>query len=305
VPPRGPGFLTGILLGVLAGIALVSALPSLGQNVRAFATELGVGKASASSPGVRNAGVPANPATPAPAKASAPALRPMVFPAYRPLTVGVFGDSMADGLWAGLYRQMKDGKTFEVVKFSRASTGLSRYDYVDIQAKTAGQLATRKVDIAVIMFGTNDIQGIVQGKTAHAFNTPGWRAIYVSRIDNLVGLLRRQGAVVYWVGLPKMRGATFDHNTQILNAIYAERMAALGVPFIPTTPVTVDKAGAYNAYLPSGGQPRLMRAQDGIHMTMVGYLRVASPVSSRITADVARASPPPIKASSDLKAAGH
>ena len=52
------------------------------------------------------------------------------------LTIGVFGDSMADGLWAALYRDLGDLDGVDVVKFSEVSTGLSRYDYVDIQAKS-------------------------------------------------------------------------------------------------------------------------------------------------------------------------
>jgi hypothetical protein len=211
----------------------------------------------------------------------------------RPLTIGVFGDSMADGLWAGLYRQMKDGKTYDVVKFSRPSTGISRYDYVDVQARTAEQLAGRHVDVAVIMFGTNDEQGIIQGRSVLQFNTPAWRQVYEGRIDALVGLLRRQGAVVYWVGLPKMGRVGFDQRAQILNSIYAYKMSQLGVPFIPTVSSTVNEAGVYDAYLTSGGRKTLMRAKDGIHMTMAGYLRIAAPVSSRIRNDVAAASTRP------------
>ena len=203
------------------------------------------------------------------------------------LTIGVFGDSMGDGLWAGLYREMRDGKNYDVVRFSQPSTGLSRYDYVDIQEKTADQLASRHVDIAVVLFGTNDEQGIIDGRTVYAFNTPGWRQIYEARIDTLIGTLKRQGAVVYWVGLPKMGRDGFDQRVGILNAIFAERAAANGVPFISTVPYTIDAKGEYDAYLPSDGRRVLMRARDGIHMTMAGYMRMASPVTQRIRADVA------------------
>ena len=36
-----------------------------------------------------------------------------------------------------------------------------------------------------------------------------------------------------------------------------------------------------------------MRAKDGIHMTMLGYLRIAAPVASSIRRDLASAAPPP------------
>ncbi|HWE46940.1 MAG TPA: DUF459 domain-containing protein, partial [Caulobacteraceae bacterium] len=177
---------------------------------------------------------------------------------------------------------------YDVVRFSQPSTGISRYDYVDVQEKTQTQLAQRHVDIAVVLFGTNDEQGIIDGRTVYAFNTPGWRQIYQQRVDNLIGLLKRQGATVYWVGLPKMGRNGFDQRAGILNAIFAQRAAANGIPFISTVPYTVNAQGGYDDYLPGEkGRRVLMRARDGIHMTMAGYLRIASPVTQRIRADVA------------------
>jgi hypothetical protein len=235
------------------------------------------------------------PVPPSSGDTAAPPSTPVAAPTFapipagdHPLTIGVFGDSLADGLWAGLYRQMRDGDHVDVVKFSQVATGLTRYDYVDVQQKTEGQLAKKHVDVAVILFGTNDQQGIIQDGKVFAFGTPGWRDIYVRRIDTLVATLRRQGATVYWVGLPKMRADGFDKRAQILNAIYQERMGALGVRFIPTDGATEDNHGAYAAYLPSGPSNKmtLMRANDGMHMSMPGYLRIATPVAASIRADL-------------------
>ena len=33
-------------------------------------------------------------------------------PAARPVVIGVFGDSLGDGLWAGLSQQLRDGGTY-------------------------------------------------------------------------------------------------------------------------------------------------------------------------------------------------
>ena len=102
-----------------------------------------------------------------------------------PLTVGVFGDSLGDGVWAGLYRDLHGDKSLDVVRLSQVSTGISRYNYVDIQAKTESQLAARHVDIAVVMFGANDQQGIVDGGQIYPFGTDGWKAAYGRRVDKL------------------------------------------------------------------------------------------------------------------------
>jgi hypothetical protein len=246
------------------------------------------------------------PAPPASAlSAEAPAFAPL--PAGdHPLTVGVFGDSLADGLWAGLYRQMRDGQHVEVVKFSQPATGLTRYDYVDVQAKTKAQLAQRHVDVAVVLFGTNDQQGIVDGGHVYPFGTPGWRQVYGARVDALAALLKAEGAAVYWVGLPKMRAEGFDAKARLIDAVIQQRMAADGVRFIPLDAVTEDRTGAYAAYLPAGadGRMTLMRANDGIHMSMPGYLRIATPVSASIRADLAERGGPAVGGPAISAAAG-
>lgn len=276
-----PGLVTGLVIGFLTGAGVLIAAPGIGEQVRGAIGELAGNSANASAP---------PPKTPEPIKVAKPQI---VFPNDRPLTIGVFGDSMADGIWAAMYRHLHNNDRYDVVRFSRASTGLARYDYVDVEAETTAQLATRKVDIAVICIGANDGQGIAEGRTAHPFNSPEWRALYAARIDRLVAVLRAQGTVVYWVGLPKMKRAGQDAKAQVLNALYAERMAALGVPFFPTVALTVDGEGAYDAYLQTANGKRLMRAQDGIHMTTAGYLRLAMPVTERIAEDVARYTPAP------------
>jgi hypothetical protein len=294
----GKGF-AGFVLGALVGVAVGAWFGSGGtlfspkpKAVEAAASpaDAPIAPQKAPAPVVASA----TPAVAASAPASVPVQTKFVMPAPgKPVTIGVFGDSMADGLWAGLYREVRDGKSYDVVRFSQPSTGISRYDYVDIQEKTADQLASRHVDIAVVLFGTNDEQGILDGRNVYAFNTPGWRAAYETRINNLVNLFRQQGTQVYWVGLPKMgRSDSFDERAQLLNTIFAQRMAALGVPFISTVAVTSDEKGEYDAYLPGDkGRRQLMRARDGIHMTMAGYMRMASPVAARIRADVTAAMP--------------
>jgi uncharacterized protein len=294
------GFVLGVIVGGLLGAWFASGGVPWTQQVAQAAHPV----AAAVQPAKAEAKVPAAklPARPdargdgdvdagRPQTAQAASLVPVKFdmPSVdHRVTIGVFGDSMGDGLWAGLYREMRDGKNYDVVRFSQPSTGISRYDYVDVQEKTQTQLAQRHVDIAVVLFGTNDEQGIISGRTVYAFNTPGWRQIYEQRVDNLIALLKRQGAVVYWVGLPKMGREGFDQRAGILNAIFAERAAANGVPFISTVPYTVNAQGGYDDYLPGEkGRRVLMRARDGIHMTMAGYLRIASPVTQRIRSDVA------------------
>lgn len=277
-----------LVVGVLIGLALTP--DGRGWLRRPTLVLGGVASASASPP----------PATVSPAPlpvAAAPvaaALTPLAERAASGrLRIGVFGDSMADGLWTGLYREMRDQPGVTVTKFSEVSTGLSRYDYVDIQAKTARQIAQDPVDVAVILLGTNDAQGISLDGEIHDFGTDGWKAAYARRVDDLVTMLRGRNIAVYWVGLPAMKRASFDGKMALINEIVSARMAALGVPYIETETLTRNAEGEYDAYLPETGtgRERLMRANDGIHMSMAGYLRITEPVAARLKRDAGLTGP--------------
>ena len=288
--------LIGLAIGVVIGLNLMpDSLPTVATPAAA---------SSPTAPPVHAA--PAKTATVAVKAAAAPIIAPTpaspdvrlqlakLATAGRTLNVGVFGDSLGDGVWAALYRDLHGDKGFNVIRLSQVSTGLSRYNYVDVQHKTVGQLAAQHIDIAVFMFGANDQQGIVDDGKIYPFGTDGWKAAYGRRVDNLVYTLRQQGAVIYWLGLPKMESHRFDDGASLINAVLAQHMSALGAEFIPTVALTTDANGDYSAYLPEGASKtkRLMRANDGIHMSMAGYLRITAPVAGMIRRDLASAAPP-------------
>jgi len=251
-------------------------------------------------------------ASPAPAqKAAAPTDCPMPFSPHlmqslaagQPVTVGVFGDSFGDGIWAAMHQMMPKG--YQVIRFSKESTGFTRYASLNLEDNARSQIAGQPIDVAVIDFGANDTQGLYDGPKAYPLLSDGWKAAYGGRIDRYVTLLRQQGAMVYWLGLPKMRKPEFDRQISDMEAFYDQRMTALGVPYIGVEPLSVDASGSFNEYLPDGPsqKPRLMRANDGIHMSFAGYERIASPVVARIQDYVARArkmaaidAPPPAPA---------
>ena len=232
-------------------------------------------------------------AMPAPAQFGQP------FPAHllqavaegRKVRVGVFGDSYGDGIWSALYHVLPAKDGYEVVKFSRQSTGFTRYGSLNLEQHAREQLTGNPVDVAVISFGANDTQGVLAGRHAAALLSPEWQEIVGKRVDGFVAELRAQGAMVYWVGLPKMRKPEFDADIAGMNAFYVRKMKELDVPWMETASLTVDENGAFSPYLPDGPdkERKLMRANDGIHMSYAGYVRITRALVQQIGAYVAAA----------------
>jgi hypothetical protein len=249
--------------------------------------------------GEAQASIPVLPVTAAGAPAARRTLDPMgprlasAIAQGRTIEIGVFGDSFGDGVWAGLYHGLRSDHAFNVHQFGERSTGFTRYRSMNILEDVRHKLDRRPVDIAVLSFGANDTQGIFDAGHGNAFMSEGWQRIVTERVTAVVQLLRERGAMVYWVGLPKMRDAEFDTNIHAMNSFYAARMAALDVPFFETFPQTVDASGQYAPYLPlqpgSSGERQMARTNDGIHMTIPGYIYVMRGLSERIRGSVAQA----------------
>jgi hypothetical protein len=212
--------------------------------------------------------------------------------AGRPAVVGVIGDSFGDGVWGALYRRMAR-KDVRVVKMSQEGTGFTRYQVVNVEAETERQLREQPLDVAILVFGANDTEGIWDDAHRHAypFMSAPWQEIYGRRLARVVQRLREQQAIVYWVGLPKMRKPQYDADVAAENAFYAVQARTLGIPYFDTRALSADDKGDFDMYLMDArtGSRRLMRAGDGIHMTAAGYERMTAPVEARIDAYLARA----------------
>jgi uncharacterized protein len=253
-------------------------------------------------PAAPAAGEPGTAAPPAPSQATvaevpAPAApdppSPQLIDTLRDgdtVRVGVFGDSFGDGVWTALYRLLPAKDGFRVIKYSQQSTGFTRYRRLDLLAHDEEQIGGDRLDVAVIAFGANDAQGVCDGGRCGALMSPLWQQVIGRRVAEYVAMLRRHNAAVYWVGLPVMRDAAFDHDAQAMDGFYRRTMQELSVPFIDVRPLTTDAEGRYQAYYRDGdGAPRLFRAGDGIHMSMNGYIRVTKGLAARIKATVSAA----------------
>ncbi len=200
------------------------------------------------------------------------------------IEIGVFGDSFGDGIWAGLYNELRDKPDFAVHRFAKQSTGFTRYNSLNLLEDARAKLAGQPVDIAVINFGANDTQDIYDEGRLMSYMSPDWQRVVGQRVRAYVDLFRGRGTSVVWVGLPRMRKPAFDDQIQQMNRFYADLMCELKVPFIDTLPKSIDQQGAYTEYLKpvGGGEPIKARAEDGIHMSMTGYRILISDMTDNI-----------------------
>lgn len=289
-----------LFLGVAAGVAIGYAFGTGGQRKEAVvlapeAAPIQGAKPSAIPPPPNGPAAPEGP-TPEADKSPAPPAEPIVDDTTKladtvkpgSVRIGVFGDSFGDGVYSALYRLLPGAAGYQVVKFSQPSTGFTRYKRLNLEQHDEQQIAAQPIDIAVISFGANDAQGVCDGAHCGALMSPFWQRVITTRVESYVAMLRRHGAVVYWVGLPVMRDTAFDSDSSAMNAFYKALMARLGVPFVDIRPLTVDAQGRYEAYYQDDtGAQKLFRANDGVHMSMNGYIRITWALAQRIKASVA------------------
>jgi hypothetical protein len=206
---------------------------------------------------------------------------------YRVLVVG---DSLADGLWSGLYRAFQEDGNMEVVNKSKPSSGFVRADSYDWTKEIDDILKDDTYQMVVVMFGANDNQAIKSGKEYIKPGTDAWDDLYGQRVEAFVKKLRAKGLAVYWTGLPIMRSPDDSDDAEELNDIYREKSFINGAKFIDTWSGFTDESGRYSAVGPDmSGQIRRLRDDDGVHFTPRGYLKLAHFAEKEIRRDLSLA----------------
>ncbi len=217
-----------------------------------------------------------------------------------PLQLWVGGDSMSQGFGQSVVRMASETGLVDATLDAHVSTGLTRPDFFDWSARFVEVVQNQRPEVMVPMFGANDAQTMLVDGRVVDVEDPAWQAEYRRRVSLVMDYLVQNGVRVWWVGQPIMSSADFTARMQILNGIYREEAASRpGITFVDSMPVFADANGAYSAYLANDdGQQRLMRAQDGIHLTLDGADRLADVVLADIFADIAPPSAAPAPPSS-------
>jgi len=206
--------------------------------------------------------------------------------------IGVYGDSLSDGVWSGLYSIVKHHPEDKLFRHSKVGATLTTPDFATWIQDFTSSLDGEHITVAVVMFGANDQRGIRDEKhKGYVFESKGWQRVYVSRIDVIYSELAKRKVTIVWVGLPVIRDKYANAGAVFLNGLYADEAAKFGGRFLPLSDLFVDSSGQFAAYLPDKkGHLREVRINDGVHFTGYGYGLIAEKVYSTIASPVPTAS---------------
>lgn len=212
------------------------------------------------------------------------------FPTGDRYRILVIGDSLGDGLWQGLYRAFQEDKNLEFINRSKASGGLIRSDSNGWDSQIADILKNDRFQIAVMMFGANDDQAIKSGKDWLKVGTEEWRQAYGQRVEAIIKKLRAANIAVYWVGLPVMRSPDQSADAEMMNEVFREKAFINSAKYIDTWNGFTDESGRFSAYGPDmSGQVKRLRADDGVHFTERGSVKLAHFVEKEMRRDLSLA----------------
>jgi hypothetical protein len=205
--------------------------------------------------------------------------------------VAFVGDSTADGLWGGvtgLIPREACLKGFELGRFAKNSTGLTRpdkFNWAD-EVKRIGE--TFKPQLFVMSLGLNDLQSVVERGKVTLENSPDYPAKYKSRVTAVLKSATASGAALLWVGLPAMRDAASDRNAREKNGFFAEAITELAIPtaeFVEPWKLSRSGEDKFASYGPDqSGKMIQIRSSDGLHFTPAGDLLVAAYLWPKIVA---------------------
>jgi uncharacterized protein len=210
-------------------------------------------------------------------KQDTPAVPPSFF-------VAVLGDSLGVQLGQGLTEAFADRPEVAILRKAREDTGLVRADFYDWVKASQDLLAgTEKINVAVILIGSNDHQSIRDGATSFEPHAGKWDEIYTARIEAIANQFREKKIPLIWVGLPIIKSERMSQEALKLNEMYKDHAEKAGATYVDIWEAFADDHGGFAASGPDvEGQTVRLRAADGIHFTKAGGRKLANFVEDEI-----------------------
>jgi hypothetical protein len=198
--------------------------------------------------------------------------------------VTVLGDSLGQMLADGLDEAFEEKKEIAIQHKGKESSGLVRDDFFDWPKSAQEILASPdKINVAVMMIGSNDRQSIHEGGDSREPLSPRWRELYGARIDAIMSAFRDKKIPLIWVGLPVMKAERYSADMAQLNEMFREHAARNGAVFVDIWEAFGDERNQYQSFGPDvNGRIVKLRSADGIHFTGAGARKLAHFVEGEI-----------------------
>jgi hypothetical protein len=256
------------------------------------------GQPAVAPPAPETSSAPPQPAAVAPALAApvpeAPAPAGPAEAGRAPFNVAVIGDSLGQMLGQGLIEAFAERPDIGVLRKARENSGLVRDDYFDWPKAARDLLASgERINLAIIIVGSNDRQPIRDGAGYVDVLTPRWKELYAARVAAVAGTFRARDIRLVWVGLPIMRSHSMALGAAALNDIYRAQAASGGAAYVDIWEAFADERGQYSDYGPDvNGRIVRLRAADGVHFTTAGARKLAHFVEGGVRNLIRESKPP-------------
>jgi len=214
--------------------------------------------------------------------------------------IAFIGDSTADGLWGGITSLVSRSSclknVFELGRFARNSTGLTRPEKYNWPEEARRIAEGFKPQLFIISLGLNDRQSVVDRAEAGArrvtqYEAPEWPHVHRERIAAMLRGAVAARAAVLWVGLAAMRDNVANVDVQQKNRLFELAVAELAtgsVRYVPPWKLNEQGADVFTSYAPDrNGRMVHIRATDGEHFTSAGDELVAAYLLPKIVAILA------------------
>ena len=195
----------------------------------------------------------------------------------RRYSVLIMGDNVAQWLATGLQEALADRPGISLIRKARDASGLVQTGFYDWE-KTTNELLNGpdKIDLGVMMIGSNDKQNLKDGTASLDPRAPRWSELYADRIAAIARNFQNKKTPLIWVGMPVMKNDPLSAHLINLNQMFKQEAEKFGAIYVDVWEAFVDDRNLFAFYGPDmNGQMVRLRSNDGIHFTKAGARKLA------------------------------
>jgi hypothetical protein len=204
-----------------------------------------------------------------------------------PLRVVMFGDSLIGHVAVGYERHVTADPRVHVYSEYHVGTGLARPDVLDWPAYLNQVLPGFNAEVVYLMFGGNDDQDMqLADGTRVVYGTQEWASEYARRVALTMDVAAQNDRTVVWINLPAMNRPRLNQAKDLMNAIAREQAALRPRVVYLDLYSLITPDGVFHEYLArADGSQVLVRASDGVHLSIPGGELVAPALLAAIATD--------------------